>query len=296
MVKTIYPVSIGSRVPSAGFDAEVHSVFHTAANLSIEGLNHLLTLFVAESMDLPQGIRLPDEQGIGYLKPGQSMVCREGILWSTGYPYKFILSNARKYDGRISALNKTRPAGMERAFHAAWDVLAQRQNEKQADLRIDALLHPVDRKAPEHPVHQALRELVLVARQFGGDLGIVRDLIGLGGGLTPTGDDVLVGFLAGLQATAGNDSTRLDWVRRLCEQVDSDSQGTNDISRSYLVLAADGQFSSSLIDLATVICNGEPQVKVLEVAGFTFEVGHTSGMDAATGLLLGLGIWQDVLY
>ena len=71
------------------------------------------------------------------------------------------------------------------------------------------------------------------------------------------------------------------------------SSRTNDISRTYLYHAAQGQVSSRLSDLAEAICHGEDRERLSEVATAAFKVGHTSGMDAVTGLLIGLAAWRD---
>ena len=117
-------------------------------------------------------------------------------------------------------------------------------------------------------------------------------MIGLGGGLTPSGDDILVGYLAGLWTTVLDRPERIRCVSSLGEAVIATRpEGTNAISRTYLFHAARGQVSSRLSDLAAVICRGEDADRVLRVAESAMKVGHTSGMDAVTGLLVGLAAW-----
>jgi len=69
---------------------------------------------------------------------------------------------------------------------------------------------------------------------------------------------------------------------------------TNAISRTYLTHAARGQVSSRLADLAEAICRGENSDRLLAAAESAMQVGHTSGMDAVTGLLIGLVVWSQV--
>ena len=66
---------------------------------------------------------------------------------------------------------------------------------------------------------------------------------------------------------------------------------TNEISRTYLYHAAQGQFSSSLSSLAEDFATG---CDVLEATRYAMRVGHSSGMDSVTGLLLGLRVWETV--
>ena len=67
---------------------------------------------------------------------------------------------------------------------------------------------------------------------------------------------------------------------------------TNDISRTYLYHATNGQVSSRLETLARAISRPESPGQLLLVAESAMQSGHTSGMDAVTGLLLGLATWE----
>jgi hypothetical protein len=78
----------------------------------------------------------------------------------------------------------------------------------------------------------------------------------------------------------------------LGEAVIHHSHQTNDISRTYLYHAARGQVSSLLANLAGAICHGESPDRLLEITEAAMQVGHTSGMDAVTGLLIGLTAWD----
>ena len=71
------------------------------------------------------------------------------------------------------------------------------------------------------------------------------------------------------------------------------SNGTNDISRTYLYHAANGHISSRLNNLASAICAGLDSQQVSEYAESAMQTGHTSGMDAVSGLLFGLMAWED---
>ncbi|MGB8983915.1 MAG: DUF2877 domain-containing protein, partial [Anaerolineales bacterium] len=112
-------------------------------------------------------------------------------------------------------------------------------------------------------------------------------------GLTPSGDDLLVGYLAGLWCTVQDKDERTRFVLKLGKNIIDLSSKTNDISRTYLDHAAQGQVSSRLAELAEGICHGEDRERLGEVAEAAFKVGHTSGMDAVTGLLIGLSAWAS---
>ena len=121
----------------------------------------------------------------------------------------------------------------------------------------------------------------------------ISDLIGLGSGLTPTGDDLLVGFLAGLRYKLGVSSVRRDYLNDLGIRILSLSSQTTDISFTYLFHATKGQFSRSIFDLANAICNNADSSKLYETTSLAIQVGHSSGSDTVTGLMLGLTAWDE---
>lgn len=309
MSRIIFAESVGCRVPKNTFTAAVHSVFRSSANLRIANLDHLLTLFAGQMIDLPQGIRLPDGavDSIQRLEVGQSVTCEDERLRWAGI--EIDLRRARRFDGGIPrAASEPRKGDTLTAWQAARDLLAARQEKKEAALRITAVEAQIREarsgatSAPgENPTGDCSRNLSRLARAADRlDSGLaaasVLALAGLGGGLTPTGDDALVGFLAGLWAQINITQDRTDWRAALAETVRAASYRTNDISRTYLVLAAEGQFSSSLAGLAEAVCDGRSPETARAAAEAAFQAGHTSGLDAVTGLLAGLAVWHEDLF
>jgi hypothetical protein len=119
----------------------------------------------------------------------------------------------------------------------------------------------------------------------------VEALIGLGSGLTPSGDDLLAGYLAGLWCTVGKKSDRMQFITMLGKMIIALSSRTNDISRTYLFHAVHGQVSSRIVALAEAISRAKEQDRLLETSEQAMQTGSTSGMDTVTGLLLGISAW-----
>ena len=102
-------------------------------------------------------------------------------------------------------------------------------------------------------------------------------LLGLGIGLTPSGDDFLCGFLAGMAVT-GMDGHLFFHI--LKTQIRGGMERTNDISRAFLECALQGQFA-----WAVHCVFQKPFAEgVRKMAG----IGHTSGIDTLCGLCFGL--------
>jgi hypothetical protein len=114
-------------------------------------------------------------------------------------------------------------------------------------------------------------------------------MIGLGPGVTPSGDDILIGFLAGLWSMAGQNQTQISFIRSFGAELVQLAKQTSKISRTYIFHATQGQFSSSLSQLAEAIATGGDVETAAQTA---MRVGHSSGMDSVTGLLIGLCVWN----
>jgi len=122
----------------------------------------------------------------------------------------------------------------------------------------------------------------------------VQSLIGLGYGLTPSGDDFLVGYLAGLWCTAGANPSRMQFLMALGSELSQVSQHTNEISCTYLRSAAKGHVSEALAKLAQQLNQANDMSSVRAATQAALQVGHTSGSDGVLGLLLGCLAWQGL--
>lgn len=106
----------------------------------------------------------------------------------------------------------------------------------------------------------------------------LSSLIGLGIGLTPSGDDFLCGVLAGLILRNG---TNHPFSLALQEQIVQKLPDTNDISRAFLNCALQGQYSEAVCSL----CHAAEEAQLS--AAFS-AIGHSSGMDTLCGILYAL--------
>ncbi|RPJ26330.1 MAG: DUF2877 domain-containing protein [Chloroflexi bacterium] len=289
-------ISIGYAVPDGNFDAAVHSVFQSALNLRLNGENNLLTLLASGEGDLPQGMQLDTPEGFSFeeFQTGELAVCKEDILHFENSSLTVQLSGARRWKCDLPALEfDPRDPAVSAAWSFVWEALNERQRLSEAEIIVEELLRSnesaragVPRKAGE-----AMRDLISAARRYDLDTSAVSALIGLGSGLTPSGDDLLVGYLAGRWCTVQGASERAQFIASLGETIIQLSSQTNDISRTYLYHAVQAQVSSRLANLAETICRGENPEPLSEIAEAAMRVGHTSGMDAVTGLLIGLVTW-----
>lgn len=108
----------------------------------------------------------------------------------------------------------------------------------------------------------------------------VRALVGLGPGLTPSGDDALCGVLLALRAAGRARAAAL-----LTGAVRAGLDRTTSLSASLLLAAAQGWCLPQMqLLVRTLAAGGELERPTAEVAA----VGHSSGADLLTGLTEGL--------
>ena len=298
-----HALSVGIQVPTHHFTGTVHSVFQQACNVKLEPQG-LLALLASVNNNVPHGIRLNTSSQPLFLDlcVGQSVACRGGILRIDGSDFYIDLRGARLWHVDLQELRiDLRQQAQARSWTVAWselrtfrrrsvlseilEVLSPSKKPSSPQAAAEDLLQP-----SRHPVPallQATRDFQLE------EAGVsINTLIGLGPGLTPSGDDFLVGFLAGLWCTAGADPSRMRFLSALGAELSEASRNTNEISGAYLRSATKGQVSELIATLAMQLHQANNMSNVRTAMQAALQVGHTSGTDGVLGLLLGCLAWQ----
>ncbi len=287
-------ISLGNAVPEGGFNATIHSVFTEAVNLRLGKKENLLTLLTINCGDLPQGIRLDTSDGFSFneiLNQNEKMTCREGFLRDEQGNLIIDLNQATRWECKLPFVNMEKKA-VRTAWANAWNALDERDKRMEKPLVISGLFRDLGLKTTSaRKMISSISGILEGTNYFVIPLFDAFNLIGLGPGLTPSGDDFLVGFLAGLYCRVGEDERRRKFFAAFGKYVNRFSKETNDISRTYLYHATRGQVSSRLVKLAEAISRGESSVNLMQIAEEAMNVGHSSGMETIAGLLLGLSAW-----
>ena len=136
----------------------------------------------------------------------------------------------------------------------------------------------------DSPLDRVARpRLARLAEWLAGDRDMTppTDLLGLGPGLTPSGDDVLCGVLVALHAVGRSADTRA-----LGTSIAAVAPAlTSPLSCAYLAAAAEGQAAESLHLAVNAVLAGDLQ----QLPRLVIEVGrhgHTSGWDALAGAVM----------
>jgi Protein of unknown function (DUF2877) len=278
-------LSAGGQAPRGRFNGRVHSVFREACNIRLDD-GRLLALLAPHQGNVPHGVRLDLRAGFDFSRQvavGQAVGCRADVLRVTG-GLSIDLGTAQAWQGALPS------AGIDLTsanVAAAWRAVWRRWHQDRA---------PNDRREVEFAARAIERHGVRLARAARvlrpeGAARALDRLIGCGPGLTPAGDDLIVGVLAALWCTTGVDPARRGFLDRLCAAVAAAAAATGDISRAYLIHAAHGQFAEPLAALAGHIAEGADLGAVEFATIAALRVGHTSGAHGVFGLLLGLAAW-----
>ncbi|MBU5674262.1 DUF2877 domain-containing protein [Paenibacillus sp. MSJ-6] len=123
------------------------------------------------------------------------------------------------------------------------------------------------------------------------DTSLVKYFIGRGQGLTPSGDDFLVGIMAIEHLLGLADSGVSRTVRLLLQEL---TALTTQVSVNYYYSACPGDFSTVILDLLASLLE-MPDFDLEECAEALLNVGSTSGVDTYFGLWFAILSYKNVI-
>lgn len=131
----------------------------------------------------------------------------------------------------------------------------------------------------------------------------LAEFVGLGVGFTPSGDDLICGFLLG-QKICSMSACRLKPHHResLFSMLDEaereiiwgSADRTSDGGRTLIWMALHDRFPRFLLDAAAGLARAKGTAAMARVVGAAVSRGHTSGTDALVGLLLYLQMFGQI--
>jgi hypothetical protein len=264
----------------------VHSVFAQAVNIGFAE-NRVVVLLDGRRPNVPHGIRIAPHawaQLHDSVQAGDECTLCDHELCFPGRALRVALGGACVWrldlavhsldwsDARVLMAHAAAQAGLRRYTDSLprHDLMRARFSRRMTTV-LPAL-------------ELALR--TLHAEQAGMHLNA---LIGLGCGLTPSGDDFIIGCLAGLAVGTRGDTVRAAFARRLAGSLER--AGTTLISRQHLSDACHLQFAQPLAELTVAIAGGGCDVG--QRLNAALGVGAYSGADGVAGLLFALQARRD---
>lgn len=253
--------------------ARIHSVFRSAINLATAG--ELVTIAPDEAGGLPNGILVAgaaDFQAQG-IRAGMRVEIDSASVCIPDVGLVIRLAHARAWSARMPAADGRRWPTRSAAVHALAHRDAQGTDADAATVGLLAM------PAARERLDEVSRAVVRADRRAAA--AAARLLVGLGPGLTPSGDDALAGMEAALHAL-GHPAAGF-----LAAALDDVTDRTTAVSATLLRHAARGEFAERLHRLLAALL-GEDDAALPGAIERAVAWGATSGMDGLVGVVAGL--------
>lgn len=256
----MYITKVGTPMLPAVWSGKIHSVFRNSCNIQLSG-GPLVCLHQFDFGVLPHSFYTPELHTQPF-HPGQPVQATPAGLMIDGTLTVSWADHMEVVDTKVT------PAMLPHTRSDEWQTLEQ--------------LHQTQQNTPDmmSQVYQSLTHHLgqLLPALLVGDQAAVAQhchaCVGLGQGLTPSGDDMLLGVLAALHRYHPT------CISLLCQAIHPLLHRTNEISASYLDLAMKGYVATPVLDVLHHLGqNWEAPKQVL------LSVGHSSGSDILYGIL-----------
>lgn len=265
---------------SAVSEISLHSLFDHSLNLRAGDI--LINVSANSDILPPYGLVLEKEDFDCFqrsLKESFHLAREEGGLWM-GDAW-FSLDHVQVYESQLAPLvQKIRGEHVD----ALVSQVQASKKENGWDLDFELLIQLFKRKKAGFNPSDLEKKLLLLADEIlekpAKEEGLSLEyFLGRGRGLTPAGDDFLVGLMAMFSAHQANPEFLKKLQKRLLEKPD---YYTNEISQQFLLEGTRGRFSQSVHRLIQMLSQDPYDKEIVEgVLGY----GGTSGVDILVGIL-----------
>ncbi|MDP2966422.1 MAG: DUF2877 domain-containing protein [Pelolinea sp.] len=278
----------------------IHSVFQKVVNLKTDS-ELLITIGNNELKNLPYGLlcnykeldlrnRIRTDQKVQVDIKGFILISEgpyeidfsHALVWSPIYQKIIKTSKLYKINKRLERLKKysqdnASGRGLTSLSFVIDELISNQPIECSNILEIKAL-------KGIRTVIEGIRRYDHTRSVFGG-----LDLMGLGPGLTPSGDDLLVSLLLSVIVTNPEPirSFALGVARELAK-ISMDR--TTCVSINQYLNAGEGYVSERFMDVIDSIINLDDEMKLLQRAKCMISFGETSGLEILIGLLVGISL------
>lgn len=268
----------------------VHSIFHNGWNIRMG--DGLIFIGTTKNGQLPFGIHLEDKQVPKLISMLQQDEEDQMIHYDSDTSSLLFSSFCIKLDPQATYQSgigprTEQPESLLHLLNAFATELLIHNQPTGTGISIDHFIECFINEAHATCSVSEQKMMQLINTVRAGNLSqideILRYWIGRGKGLTPAGDDILAGMLA-VDATAGifTDTFRL----QLSELVEKETL-TTDISREYLKYALKRNFSSAVTGVMNALLQRDADSLIKRTRELLL-VGHSSGLDTAFGILIGM--------
>ncbi len=279
--------------------AEIVHIFSRAVNYILPS-GELFCIAFEETRNLPHGILVEGSQGFQCfgLKPGMQVVKNRSQL-SFGHDSLIIDFNGaaswNPYSAKVPLCDNISQniefvlGVMIKASSTQWhstllEVFAQLIVGEKVNCNEDPILKRIA---------FLTRQLCDAIQQRDPDafLKTSKTLIGTGMGLTPSGDDILIGIIAAL-SLCDNQESGIYWLKQSQQKILNYLDSTTIVSKAFLQHAIQGRFPELLIDFI-VNMNSADKDKLCAAVTRLTRFGSSSGCEMALGSMIALNIIES---
>lgn len=294
--------SIGSivdqRAQHQGVIGHIHSVFRHVLNIAFleGGLGFIVGPEVGKGplsicVDIPEHIDLVSlglDTGLIVSRVADLIVIgtnvlavsiKEAALWESNLLFTNVLRMPRDIERNLMTL---REVAVSSGKHSGLGQLIELSESDFSD--VACKMEPVAQLALPH-----ILRLLKAIKSYNTNniMESVMHLIGLGPGLTPAGDDLLIGLMLSMLYFAENLNINTARVRNVNRAIISCVHArTTSVSQEFLIQAAIGNANEQILNLIEALLIRE-SYDVEQVARTVLAIGGTSGTDTVLGVLLG---------
>lgn len=252
----------------------IHSRFETSINLKIN--TKIVNLSCNENILPPYGIilrqmdfhKILDKVGAGIVPCiHEDNICFEDLKIALKNTKEIYYSSLDKHENNLNQSGEI--------WRYLFDILIDSKKQNGFDLNHDSLINPKDDSLE---IVKKIEELASFFEK-NSDESIIKYFLGRGRGLTPSGDDFIVGIMGVFSCY----KVFMEPMEKLSNFINKfGNEYTNDISLSFLESASQGLFSRNILNILSNIEN-EKEVKI-EIDNLLY-YGETSGVDLLLGII-----------
>jgi hypothetical protein len=264
----------------------VHSIFNNGFNIKMDDS----LVFIGNNKNglLPFGIHLQEEdtfKAVSVVKNGET------VFWNTTKnsielpTFTISLDKGNSFKNNLSIITNNRV--FETGFERLCSQLSLIKVLTGLDVDIHQFLQKYNFTGEKKWVEAEPHVITLIEAVITNDSYLIekvlRYFLGRGKGLTPSGDDMIVGLLA---FDAISNFISASFYQQLSQVLESEPI-TTDVSREYLRYALKHEFSSTVSDMVNTLAIGDgPNID--RAFRNLLGVGHSSGLDTLFGILIGM--------
>ena len=195
------------------------------------------------------------------------------------------IEDARSWSGKVAFREQN---VSKEQLHKRWKLLAEKIRVALPQVLAQLAWHPWFKSGPLCTATTAKTIMSLAGHPapHSDSANLLMHMFGLGPGLTPSGDDFVIGYLAACYSFGGQHAQVK--IQEIDQRIQSSLQFlTTRISCHYLTKALCGEFVESLVSLLSSFINSNEYKYINDISQVISKHGHSSGLDCCIGVLVG---------